>query len=104
MDKEEPELGRMTVTNQPADKGAFRVPHYDITDTAPYFHDGSVNTLKEAVTFMARGGKDNPNRHPLFRAVEMQNLTDEEIDQLVAFLESLSGEYPVIEEPDLPLQ
>ncbi|MGI6454350.1 MAG: cytochrome-c peroxidase [bacterium] len=105
MDKEEPDLGRMTVTNQPADKGAFRVPSLrDITDTAPYFHDGSVNTLKEAVTFMARGGKDNPNRHPLFRAVEMQNLTDEEIDQLVAFLESLSGEYPVIEEPDLPLQ
>jgi len=102
-DKEELDLGRYEVTENPAHKGAFRVPHLrNVTDTPPYFHDGSVKTLEEGVKFMARGGKDNPNRHALFKAVEAQNLSDKEINQLVEFVKSLSGDYPVVEEPELP--
>jgi cytochrome c peroxidase len=103
MDAEEPDLGRYDVTKQESDKGAFRVPHLrEIEKTAPYFHDGSVETLEDAVRFMANGGQDNPNLHALFRAVKAQNLTDEEIGQLVAFLKALTGEYPIVEEPELP--
>ncbi len=49
LDKPEPDLGRHRVTNADADKGAFKTPSLrDITKSAPYFHDGSVATLKEA--------------------------------------------------------
>ncbi len=102
-DKEEMDIGRMEVTEKESDKGAFRVPHLrNATDTAPYMHDGSLETLEEAVRFMAEGGKDNPNLHPLFRALKGANLTDEEIDQLVEFVKILKGEYPIVEEPELP--
>ncbi len=102
-DKEEQDLGRYQVTENPSGKGAFRVPHLrSVTDTPPYFHDGSVKSLEEAVRFMAGGGKDNPNRHALFNAIEAQNLSDEEINQLIEFVKALDGEYPIVEEPELP--
>ncbi len=102
-DKEDMDIGRMEVTEAPSDKGAFRVPHLrEIENTGPYMHDGSIETLEEAVRFMVGGGKDNPNLHPLFRALKAQTFSDEEIKQLVAFLKSLSGEYPIVEEPELP--
>ncbi len=103
VDKETPDIGRMEVSGIEADKGAFRVPHLrNATDTAPYFHDGSVETLEEAVRVMAGGGRENPNLHPLFRAIKAQTFSDEEIKQLVAFIEALTGEYPVVNEPKLP--
>lgn len=44
------DLGRYEVTDEHADRGAFRVPPLrNARDTAPYFHDGSVATLREAV-------------------------------------------------------
>lgn len=44
------DLGRYEVTGDPADREAFRVPTLrNVRDTAPYFHDGSVATLREAV-------------------------------------------------------
>ncbi|MFB3788293.1 MAG: cytochrome-c peroxidase [bacterium] len=102
-DKKEPDLGRMVVTKLESDKGAFRVPSLrGVEQTGPYFHDGSAETLEEAVKFMAGGGKDNPNLHPLFQALKAQKTTEKEILQLVAFLKSLTGEYPVVEEPKLP--
>ena len=56
--------------------------------TAPYFHDGSAKTLEEAVRFMASGAnKAAPGRMPLF---ENRHLSDAEVGQLVAFLESLT--------------
>jgi cytochrome c peroxidase len=46
----EDDLGRFEVTGEPADRGAFRVPPLrNARDTGPYFHDGSVATLREAV-------------------------------------------------------
>lgn len=101
MDKEEPDAGRMLVTNSPSDMGAFRVaPLREVEHTSPYFHDGSVESLEEAVRIMAEGGIDNPNIYPVFRAVP--ELSDEEIGQLVEFLMALSGEYPIYKEPKLP--
>ena len=56
--------------------------------SAPYFHDGSAATLKDAVRYMASGGKDDPNRSPLLKPT---GLTEAEIDQIVAFLNSLTS-------------
>lgn len=95
--------GRFSVTKNPADKGAFRVPHLrNLKNTNPYLHDGSVNTIEEAVRFMATGGKDNPNLNPMFKAISAQKITDEQIKKITAFLESLTGEYPKVKEPKIP--
>ena len=82
--------GREEVTGKAADAHMFRVPTLrNITDTAPYFHNGSVNDLGEAVRVMA---KTQLNRE----------LSDEDVADIVAFLSSLTGEYPQITMPRLP--
>lgn len=73
-----------------AHTGKWRVPTLrNIALTAPYFHNGSVKTLNEAVRVMA---KTQRNR----------TLTDQEADNLVAFLESLTGVFTVQNPPTLP--
>jgi len=82
--------GRAEATGKEADRLMFRVPTLrNITDTAPYFHNGSVNHLHDAVLIMA---KTQLNR----------DLSDAEADDIVAFLEALTGEYPEITMPRLP--
>jgi cytochrome c peroxidase len=91
MKAEKPDLGAAgdKAFNDPAKTGAFKTPSLrDVDKTAPYFHDGSVKTLEEAVKFMAGGGLDNPHRDPLLRDV---GLTDAERAQIVAFLKTLTG-------------
>lgn len=73
------DLGRYEITGDESDKLVFAVPQLrHVADTAPYFHDGSVETLEEAVELMAR--------HQLG-----EELTDDEIADIVAFLKALSG-------------
>lgn len=73
------DLGRYEVTKIESDKYVFKVPSLrNITKTAPYFHDGSVNTLEEAVRLMAK--------HQLGRDVGHGFIRD-----IKAFLESLKG-------------
>src|SRR5690606_30995165 len=49
-----PDTGRFAVTKDEADKYVFRVPSLrNVAKTAPYFHDGSVKALREAVQIMA---------------------------------------------------
>lgn len=73
------DLGRAEHTKQDADKGFFKVPTLrNVADTGPWFHDGGVQTLEEAVRLMAWHQLGQP-------------LTPEEIKVLVAFLKSLSG-------------
>jgi cytochrome c peroxidase len=103
MDKEKPDEGRKKVTGKDADLGKFRVaPLREIANTAPYFHDGSVATLAEAVAVMAGGGKDNPNLSPMMKSLREVKLTDQDEKDLVSFLEALSGQYPKTEAPELP--
>jgi cytochrome c peroxidase len=95
--------GRKRVTGRPRDAGKFRVPSLrDVAATAPYFHDGSVKTLEEAVALMAGGGKDNPNLSAQLKAVRESQLTEQDRQDLVEFLKALSGKYPVISPPRLP--
>jgi cytochrome c peroxidase len=74
--------GRADVTKDPADLYVFRVPSLrNVAMTAPYFHDGSVATLPDAVRVMAR--------------VQLgKKLNDSEVNSIVAFLESLTGDLP----------
>ncbi len=98
MDADEPDPGRLKVTGVEADTGAFKTPTMrDITRSAPYFHDGSVATLDEAVDAMLGGGWENPyldseNLKPV-------ELTDEQTADLLAFLETLEME-DRLEQPD----
>jgi cytochrome c peroxidase len=81
--KSEPvDEGRFAVTKDPADKYVFKVPVLrNVAETPPYFHDGSVETLEDAVVIMAKVqlGKD---------------LTKEQVNDLNAFLASLTGSIP----------
>lgn len=86
------DLGRYEVTGKEADKFMFSVPTLrNIEKTAPYFHDGSVESLDEAVRLMATHqlGKD---------------LKDEEVASIVTWLKSLTGKIPAeyIAKPELP--
>ena len=72
------------------DRGAFKTPTLrEVTKHAPYMHDGSIATLREVVEFYNRGGEPNPWLDP---KVKPLNLTDAEIDALVALMQALEGE------------
>lgn len=74
--------GRFDVTNRTEDLYVFKVPSLrNVAMTPPYFHDGSVATLPEAVRVMAR--------------VQLgKTLTDQDLSQIVAFLDNLTGPLP----------
>ncbi len=87
--KEKPDAGRFNVTKNEADRGAFKTPTLrSIELSGPYFHDGSVASLKEAVRYMASGGKPDPNKTPLLQPT---GLTEAELDKIVAFLNTLTS-------------
>ena len=74
------DTGRFKVTGREADRTVFKVPALrNVVETAPYFHDGSVPTIEEAVRLMGR--------HQLGR-----ELDDATVDSIVAFLRSLTAE------------
>ncbi|UCZ55044.1 c-type cytochrome [Bacillus shivajii] len=92
--------GRYAVTGDEADKGAIRTPGlYGITHTGPYMSDGSIRTLEEVIEFYNRGGDGHPNTDSLIFEL---NLTDQEKEDLLAFLEVLGGEPPMFSKPELP--
>jgi cytochrome c peroxidase len=77
-----PDEGRYAITKKDEDKYVFRVPMLrNVVKTAPYFHDGSVETLDRAVRIMG--------------AVQLgRALDDATVASIIAFLESLTGEIP----------
>lgn len=84
--------GRFAVTKDDADRGAFKTPGLrDVALRAPYMHDGSVATLRETVLHYRDGGTPNPTLDP---RIEKIDLTDAEVDALVAFMQALTGESP----------
>jgi cytochrome c peroxidase len=77
-----PDKGRFDVTHKDADLYVFKVPILrNVARTPPYFHDGSVATLPEAVRIMAK--------------VQLgKTLSETQIADIVAFLDSLTGRIP----------
>ena len=82
-----PDPGRFAVTGREEDRGRFKTPTLrGVALTGPYMHDGSIQSLREVVDFYDQGGRANPHLDPILRPLQ---LTQEERDDLVAFLESL---------------
>ena len=100
MDVEEPDLGRYVVTEEEAHRGAFKTPTIrNVALSAPYMHDGSQQTLMEVVEWYAQGGHPNPHLH---ERVKKLDLTDQDKQDLVAFMEACTGPFPLVEQGRLP--
>ncbi len=85
------DLGRYEVTQNPVDRWHYRTPSLrNIALTAPYMHHGGVATLREVVEFYNHGGAPNENLDP---RIQPLNLGSDDIGNLVAFLESLTGSH-----------
>ncbi len=83
------DLGRYEVTGLPADRWRYRTPTLrNVGLTAPYMHDGSLSTLRDVLRFYNRGGVSNEVLDPLISPL---GLSDTEIDDLLTFLQSLTG-------------
>ncbi|HEY8209433.1 MAG TPA: cytochrome c peroxidase [Myxococcaceae bacterium] len=93
--------GQKVATKDDKDEGKFKTPSLrDIADSGPYFHDGSVATLAEAVDFMANGGKKNPN---LDQNLKPHKLKPADKKAILAFIESLKGQHTYTAAPaELP--
>ncbi len=89
------EIGRFAITTTFDDVGAFKTPTLrNVAVTAPYMHDGSVATLRDAVVHYNNGGVTNegdPVNDFLSGGMRPLNLTEEQIDDLVAFMEALTS-------------
>jgi len=82
------DLGRFRVTGLEADRAKFKVPSLrNVELTAPYMHDGSKPTLELVVDHYNIGGASHPNKSQFIKAL---GLSQEEKDDLVAFLKSLT--------------
>lgn len=82
--------GRYEVTRDPSDLFRFRTPTLrNVELTAPYMHDGSLSTLLDVVAFYNRGGVPHDGLDP---SIKPLGLGGEEMDDLAAFLRSLTGD------------
>jgi len=89
------ELGRFAVSTQFRDMGSFKTPTLrNIAKTAPYMHDGSLESLLDVVKFYNNGGRVNES-DPTFDfqsgGIRPLDLSDEQMDDLVSFMEALTS-------------
>jgi cytochrome c peroxidase len=101
--KPDADVGRGKPSGDPADNYKFRTPTLrNVTQTGPYFHDGSVASLEEAVRYMAAGG--NAKAPTLDKNLRNTQLSDAEIADVVEFLRALEcpGELEVIGDQAVP--
>jgi len=100
MDAAEPDKGRFNATKKDEDTGAFMTPTLrDVSKSGPYFHDGSVATLEDAVDLMLGGGK--PNQYLDKKNLEKRAITPDQRRDLLEFLRSLNVDCR-LKEPPLP--
>lgn len=94
-DKDSSHLGRFAVNNELSDLGAFKTSTLrNIAVTAPYMHDGSLETLRDVVVHYNNGGaleEDTPITPYLSGGIRPLDLNDQQIDDLVAFMEALTS-------------
>ena len=83
------DLGYYEISQNPADRWAYKTPSLrNVALTAPYMHNGSLANLEDVVRFYNQGGIANDNLSPLVKSL---NLSDAEVNDLVAFLKALTG-------------
>ena len=94
-DKRTSELGRFAITRDFQGLGAFKTSTLrNVAVTPPYMHDGSLKTLKEVVDHYNNGGvtkKEDPVNDFLGSGIRPLDLTEQEVDDLVSFLEALTS-------------
>ncbi|HFA52019.1 MAG TPA: cytochrome-c peroxidase [Bacteroidetes bacterium] len=83
-------LGRYSFTNVEADKYKFKVPQlYNLADSPFYGHGASFRSIRDIIVYKNNGVKENANVPDSYldEAFQPLGLTDEEIDQITAFIE-----------------
>jgi len=94
-DQKTSELGRFAITKNFNDLGSFKTPTLrNVAVTAPYMHDGSIANLRDVVVHYNNGGVTNEGDYVndfLSGGIRPLNLADDEIDDLVAFMEALTS-------------
>lgn len=94
------DLGLYYVTKRSGDIGKFRTASLrELMHTAPYMHNGVFKTLPEVIDFYDQGGGEHANKSPLIKPL---GLTPQEKADLLALLESLSGDPLTDRPPPLP--
>ncbi|MFT4526192.1 MAG: cytochrome c peroxidase [Granulosicoccus sp.] len=84
------DTGYARITQKSSDAGKFRVSSLrNVALTAPYFHDGSVETLEEVIDHFNSGGKAHSNKD---RRIRPLDLSGKERSDLIAFLHTLTDE------------
>lgn len=92
--------GRFEITGKQEDLYAMKTPGLrDIAQRAPYVHNGSLPTLEAVVVHYNSGGVPRPSRSPLIQPL---SLSRTEIQDLIAFMHTLSSESSAIAMPNLP--
>ncbi len=94
-DKRTSELGRFAISRDFEGLGAFKTPTLrNVAVTPPYMHDGSLATLKDVMVHYNNGGvtkEGDPVNDFLSGGIRPLNLTDQEVDDLVSFMEALTS-------------
>ena len=93
--EEDEDYGRMRITTRESDFGKFKTPTLrNVALTAPYMHDGSLETLAGVIDHFNSGGKNNPRKSALIKPM---GLSHQEKENLIAFLNTLT-DYSFIDE------
>jgi cytochrome c peroxidase len=93
------ELGRYNVKHRAAWYGVFKTPTLrDVVKSYPYFHDGSVKTLKEATVICSMGGRYEHNVKNKSDVMVDRRLTPQEVDKIVLFMKK------ALTSPDLKIE
>ena len=94
--------GRMGITNVAADQHAFKTPSLRETAArAPYMHNGGIPTLEGVVAHYMAGGEQRPSLSPLMKSIQ---LNADDMQDLVAFMRTLSSPQTMLAMPNLPSQ
>ena len=102
----EKDEGRYAITKDPADRAAFKTPTLrNVVQTAPYMHDGSLRTLREVIDHYVDAPKRPENKGKLSLLMPVITLSEQEKQDLEAFLKTLTGDKRdprVSQIPELP--
>jgi cytochrome c peroxidase len=97
------DMGQGLVTGKTEDNYKFRTPSLrNVARTGPYMHDGSFRTLDDVLFFYFRGIPNSAADGLSLDIESLQGVALDEIPDLIAFLDALTGEEPIIAPPVLP--
>jgi cytochrome c peroxidase len=95
------DVGRIKIApNEPNAQHAFKTPGLrDITQRAPFMHNGSVPDLESVMVHYVSGGMERPSKSSQMKAIQ---LNSDDVQDVIAFLKTLTGTKQVVSLPVLP--